>query len=199
MGDRWIIPTTLSGPVVQLEPVGPEHVDGLWQAAQDRSIWAWMPTAMEQKGEMEAHVRWQMDMAEQGIVQGWATRHVGTGEICGGTAYLNAVPASKRVEIGWTWLAEKWQRTGVNTGTKLLLMTHAFEVLGANRVEFKTDSANMQSRTAIARLGAKEEGILRHHMARPDGSRRDSVYFSVIREEWPGVRERLLALAGPRD
>ena len=117
-----------------------------------------------------------------------------TGEIAGSTSYLAIEPAHRRLEIGATWLNPRHQRTGANTEAKLLLLRHAFEQLGCRRVEFKTDSENKQSRTALARIGATEEGTFRSHMIRPDGGRRDSVYFSVIDEEWPRVRSHLEAL-----
>ena len=114
--------------------------------------------------------------------------------IVGSTTYLNADRANRRVEIGATWITPAWQRTGVNTECKLLLMRHAFEALGANRVELKTDSLNMQSRAAIARIGAREEGTLRNHMVRTDGSLRHSTYYSVTVQEWPRVQEHLRRL-----
>jgi RimJ/RimL family protein N-acetyltransferase len=124
-----------------------------------------------------------------------------TGEIAGSTSFLAIEPAHRRLEIGATWLNPRHQRTGANTEAKLLLLRHAFEALGCERVEFKTDAENKASRAALARIGAREEGTLRSHMGRLDGSRRDSVYFGVIAPEWPHVRahlEGLLARARSR-
>ncbi len=109
----------------------------------------------------------------------------------GSTRFGNAVPEHRRVEIGWTWVARPWQRTGANREAKYLMLRHAFERWKCLRVEFKTSAINQQSRTALRRLGAVEEGILRHHMVNPDRSMRDSVYFSILAAEWPGVRQRL--------
>jgi RimJ/RimL family protein N-acetyltransferase len=194
MGAHWIEPVVLEGTVARLEPLGREHVDGLWEAGQDESIWTWMPWRMKERADMEAVVMGQVEMTRDGSGQGFAVLHRATGRVCGATAYLNVAAWARRLEIGATWLGPVWQRTGVNTDAKATLLTHAFEVLGANRVEFKTDAANQRSRSALLRIGAVEEGTLRHHMVRPDGSRRDSVYFSVIAEEWPSVRDRLNGL-----
>jgi RimJ/RimL family protein N-acetyltransferase len=197
MGADWIDPVVLEGRVVRLEPLGREHVDGLWEVGHDPSIWTWMPWRMKKRADMEAVVMRQVEMAKDGSGQGFAVFHRGTGHVCGATAYLNVAAGERRLEIGATWLGPAWQRTGVNTDAKATLLTHAFEVLAANRVEFKTDAANQRSRSALLRIGAVEEGTLRHHMVRPDGGRRDSVYYSVIAEEWPLVKDRLHGLLRP--
>jgi RimJ/RimL family protein N-acetyltransferase len=124
-----------------------------------------------------------------------------TGEVIGSTRFANVVPSHRRVEIGWTWLGRQWQRTGANTEAKYLMLCHAFEVWGCLRVELKTSVLNQRSRTAILRLGATEEGVLRCHMINDDGSRRDSVYYSIIADEWPDTKrhlERLLTAHEPR-
>lgn len=198
MGERWIHPMVLDGGTVRLEPLALEHVDGLWEVGQDGSVWTWMPWRMNERADMESVVMRQVKMARDGAGQGFAVLHRDTGRVCGATAYLNVAAAERRLEIGATWLAPAWQRTRINTDAKATLLTHAFDVLRANRVEFKTDSANQRSRSALLRIGAVEEGTLRHHMVRPDGSRRDSVYFSVIAEEWPAVKDRLHGLMRPR-
>lgn len=192
-------PVVLEGRLVRLEPLAERHVARLWAVAQEPAIWRWIPFRVES----EAAVRGLVALAGQSLASGaglgFAQVAPATGEVMGSTSYLAADPANRRVEVGATWLHPRFQRSGVNTEAKLLLLRHAFESLGCRRVEFKTDSENRASRAALARIGAREEGTLRAHMVRPDGSRRDSVYFSVIEPEWPGVRahlEGLLARAG---
>jgi len=189
-----LAPVVLEGRLVRLEPLAERHVAPLWAVAQDPAIWRWIPFRVES----EAAIRALVSLAERSLASGaglgFAQVAAATGEVMGSTSYLAADPPNRRVEIGATWLHPRFQRSGVNTEAKLLLLRHAFETLGCRRVEFKTDSENRASRAALARIGASEEGILRAHMVRPDGSRRDSVYFSVIEPEWPQVREHLEAL-----
>ena len=131
--------------------------------------------------------------AEAGTERPFATIDRASGRAVGSSRYMSIVPEHKRLEIGWTWVATSFQRTGANREAKLLQLTHAFETLGANRVEFKTHSGNERSRAALAGIGATFEGIFRQHMVMPDGSLRDSAYFSVIAPEWPEVKARLVA------
>lgn len=186
-------PLTLEGRHVRLEPLAPGHVPALWRAGRFPEIWTWMPWCIGCESDVRELVERSLAAQRAGLalpfVQAWRA----TGEVFGSTSYLAIDVPNLRLEIGATWLSPAFQRTAANTEAKLLLLGHAFESLGCRRVEFKTDSMNARSRAAIARLGAVQEGVFRAHMVRPDGSRRDSVYFSILREEWPAVRERLLA------
>lgn len=187
----WIEPVVLVGEVVRLDPLEREDVPKLWRVAQHESLWRWMPMTMVSLADMERAMEWVLSWPAAQTGQGFVTRLRESGEVVGLTTYLNANEHDRRVEIGFTWVTPAWQRTAVNTECKLLLLRHAFEVLGANRVEFKTDSQNGPSRAALARIGAQEEGTLRNHMLRPDGTMRHSVYFSVLPPEWPGVEDAL--------
>ncbi len=192
-------PVILEGKLVRLEPLAPQHVQGLWAAAQDPAIWRWLPFRVGSEAEASRLVSFASAAAKNGAMLSFAQILRAGDEIMGSTSYLAVEPAQLRLEIGATWLNPRHQRTGANTEAKLLLLRHAFESLGCERVEFKTDCENKASRAALARIGAREEGTLRSHMGRLDGSRRDSVYFSVIKPEWPQVRahlEGLLARAG---
>lgn len=193
----WIQPVALEGSSVRLEPVEERHLDGLFAAATHDEIWRWMPSQVKHPDDMRSAMDFGFQLRRSGTGQAFAIRELASGIIVGSTAYLNANEANRRVEIGSTWVTPAWQRTSINTECKLLLMRNAFEILGANRVEFKTDSNNTQSRTAIARLGAVEEGTLRNHVVRADGTLRHSVYSSVTVEEWPvverGLTDRLAA------
>jgi RimJ/RimL family protein N-acetyltransferase len=187
-------PVVLEGERLRLEPLEPRHAEGLWKAARDPVIWRWFPFRIASRAEAEQMITLFRAAAEKGSMLGFAQILRATGEIAGATSYLAIEPAHLRLEIGATWLSPRHQRTGANTEAKLLLLRHAFEQLGCRRVEFKTDSENRQSRAALARIGATEEGTFRSHMVRLDGGRRDSVYFSVIDQEWPRVRGQLEAL-----
>lgn len=189
-----LAPVVLEGRVVRLEPLAERHVAGLWAAAQEPSIWRWIAV----RADSEAAIREIVDGAGRSLAAGaglgFAQIARATDEVMGSTSYLAADLAHRRIEVGATWLHPRFQRSGANTEAKLLLLRHAFEALGCRRVEFKTDAANRASRAALVRIGACEEGTLRSHMVRFDGSRRDSVYFSVLDTEWPQVREHLEAL-----
>jgi len=184
-------PVTLTGRFVRMEPVGPEHVKGLFEAARPPEIWRWFPMKLDS----EEGVAGLVARAEAGLAAGlslsFATRVLSEDLIVGSSSYLNVSPENDRLEIGFTWITPPWQRTAVNTEAKLLMLRHAFQALGCERVELKTDNLNEPSRRAIARLGATEEGALRHHMLRQDGSYRDSVYYSILAEEWPSIERRL--------
>ncbi len=192
--ERWIEPVILEGELVRLAPLRAEHASDLWEVGQDPELWRWMPWIMEKEADFEKQVAGALEWAETSFGQSYVIEVRDGSGIVGSTSYLNADGANRRVEIGATWIAPPWQRTSVNTACKLLLMRHAFEELGANRVELKTDSMNGRSRAAIARIGAREEGTLRNHMVRPDGSLRHSTYFGVTVEEWPRVQEHLRRL-----
>jgi RimJ/RimL family protein N-acetyltransferase len=181
-------PVTLTGDLVTLEPLRPEHHDALVAAASDGRLWELWYTSVPSPETMRADIDGKL--AEPTTLP-FAVRRNDTGAVVGVTTYLNAEPDVPRVEIGSTWTAASAQRTGVNAESKLLLLTHAFDVLGCLAVEFRTHWHNLQSRTAIARLGAKQDGVLRNHRRMPDGSLRDTVVFSIIDSEWPAVRSGL--------
>ena len=187
---RWVQPVTLEGRFVRLEPLGPQHAASLAELGLEPEVWRWMPAPVTTPAEMGAFVEAALVEADAGRMVPFATIDRSTGRAVGSTRFLSIEPAHRRLEIGFTWLARPWQRSAVNSEAKLLMLGHAFERLGALRVEFKTDSRNEQSRRALAGIGATEEGTLRRHMITAAG-RRDSVYFSVIVDEWPQVRRRL--------
>jgi RimJ/RimL family protein N-acetyltransferase len=188
-----IRPVTLTGSVVRLEPLSVGHAGGLSAVGLDPELWKVTMTLLRTPEEMRAYVEEAVRLGEAGLALPFAIVEKATGTLVGSTRFANIDHANRRLEIGWTWVARAWQRTAVNTEAKLLLLTHAFETLGAIRVEFKTDATNATSRAALARIGATEEGILRHHMIAPGGRLRDSVYFSVLLPEWPSVKARLEA------
>lgn len=192
-GRPWVEPVTLEGSVARLEPLSLGHLPGLTAIGLDADIWRWMPSAVQTPGEMRAYVEKALAARDGGTEVPYATIEASSGRVIGGTRYLNIEAHHRRVEIGYTWIAPAWQRTAVNTEAKLLMLTHAFNALGALRVEFKTDSLNEKSRTALLGIGATEEGTLRSHMVTDSGRRRHSVYFSVIEEEWPQIRQHLEA------
>ncbi len=184
-------PVTLVGKHVRLEPLTLDHVEALASVGLDPELWRWIPTAVTTADEMRAYVAEALDEQRRGIAVPFAIVDRASGEPIGSTRFANIVPEHRRLEIGWTWYAVTHQRTAANTEAKLLLLTHAFETLGATRVEFKTDALNSASRAAILRLGAIEEGIFRKHMHTASGRFRDSVYFSILDTEWPAIKGRL--------
>lgn len=197
-GRAWVEPATLEGSVVRLEPLSLDHLPGLTMVGLDAEIWRWMSREVQSPADMRALVDEALDAAKAGTEVPFATVERIDGRPVGSTRFLNIEPRHRRLEIGWTWLAPAWQRGPFNTEVKLLMLRHAFEKLGALRVEFKTDALNDRSRAALVALGAMEEGTLRRHMVMPHGRRRDSVYYSIIDEEWPRVRRHLEArLARP--
>lgn len=187
------VPVTLEGHGVRLEPLGPQHEDDLAAAAADGRLWELWFTSVPAPGETGRYVADALAGQEAGHMLPWAVRELGSGAIVGTTRYHDIVPAIDRVEIGWTWYAERWQKTRVNTACKLLLLSHAFETLGCAVVGLRTDNFNFASQCAIAALGAKRDGVLRHHQARRDGTVRDTVMFSILKSEWPGVKRHLAA------
>jgi RimJ/RimL family protein N-acetyltransferase len=190
-GRAWVEPVTLEGDYVRLEPMSLDHLAGLTQVGLDAEIWRWMPMFVQSPQDMRTLIEEALAEAEAGTMVPFTTIERATGKPVGSTRFLSIVPAHRRLEIGWTWLAPAWQHSPVNTEAKLLMLQHAFEKLGALRVEFKTDALNEKSREALLKIGATEEGILRHHMVMPGGRRRDSAYYSVIEEEWPRVHQHL--------
>jgi RimJ/RimL family protein N-acetyltransferase len=181
----------LQGSRVRLEPLALDHVEGLRAVVAEGRLHETWYTSVPAPDAVEAEVRRRLDEQAAGTMAPWAVRRLDTGELCGATTYMNVAPASRRLEIGSTFLAPSAQGTGVNAESKLLLLTRAFEELRCIAVEFRTHWHNHQSRTAIARLGAKQDGVLRNHALLPDGSYRDTVVFSVIESEWPAVRSGL--------
>lgn len=184
-------PVTLEGAVVRLEPLALAHLPGLCAVGLDPALSRYTPRRTTTPEEMHAHVEKALAAQAQGVALPFAVIHRPTGDVIGSTRFMEYVPEHRRVEIGWTWYAVPYQRTAVNTESKYLLLTHAFEVLNLLRVELKTDALNAASRAAILRIGGKEEGTLRRHMVMPDGRSRDTVYYSILAEEWPDVRARL--------
>ena len=195
-----VAPITLEGDIVRLEPLALRHVDDLARVAFDEDLWRWVPTQVTNRAELEAYVAEALDEQARGVSLPFAVIEKQGGAAIGSTRYGAISSADRRVEIGWTWYARAWHRSGVNTESKLLLLRHAFETLGAIRVELKTDALNERSRNAILRLGAQQEGIFRNHRIIPvTGRIRDTVYFSIIDREWPQVKARLRAfLEQPR-
>jgi RimJ/RimL family protein N-acetyltransferase len=189
-------PVVLEGSLVRLEPLSLDHLPALAAIGLDEELWRFNPESVGTPERMRAYVERALEEQEEGRSLPFAILLRDDGHVVGSTRYGNVDLANLRVEIGWTWLGRPWQRTGVNTQAKLLLMWHAFEDLGVNRVEFKTDSLNVRSRAALLRIGAVEEGTLRNHMVTESGRIRHTVYFGVTKEEWPGVKERLAALSG---
>ncbi len=184
-------PITLEGHGVRLEPLAREHHDGLAAAAADGELWKLWFTSVPAPEETHAYISAALAGQEAGHMLPWAVRDLATGTIVGSTRYHDIVPPIDRVEIGYTWYARRCQKTHVNTTCKLLLMTHAFEALGSRVVGFRTDNFNFASQSAIAALGAKKDGVLRHHQARRDGTVRDTVLFSILASEWPDVKRHL--------
>ena len=184
-------PVTLSGNLVTLEPLHSGHHDELVAAASDGRLWEHWYTSVPTPDTMRADITEKLTQQTEGTRLPFTARRNDTGAAVGMTTYLNVEADVPRLEIGSTWTARSAQRTGVNAESKLLLLTHAFDVLGCIAVEFRTHWHNIQSRTAIERLGAKQDGILRNHRAMPDGTLRDTVVFSVLDSEWPAVRSGL--------
>lgn len=184
-------PTTLEGALVRLVPLTVDHIDALCEVGLDPEIWRWMPRRISDRVGMSAFVEECIDGWHAGTALPFATTLRETGQVVGATRFMSMALGHRRLEIGGTWIGRAWQRTRVNTEAKYLMLRHAFEALGCQRVEFKTHVGNTQSRAAIQRLGAVAEGVFRKHMLQEDGSSRDSVYFSIVDEEWPRVKKAL--------
>ena len=184
-------PVTLAGRVVRLQPLGVEHLEPLAEVGLDPVLWRWIGFPVRTKDDLRRYIEDALRDREAGRAMPFVIIEQSSGRPIGSTRFGNIDLFNRRVEIGWTWVATPWQRTGANTETKLLLVGHAFDRLACNRVEFKTDSLNTQSRQALLGIGAVEEGTLRNHMVTESGRLRHTVYFSVTAEEWPLVRTRL--------
>jgi RimJ/RimL family protein N-acetyltransferase len=180
----------LTGRHVRLEPLAREHAAALRAAAADGELWKLWFTSVPGPETTESYIDTALQLQSEGRALPFVVRDA-QGVVVGSTRFGNVEAAHRRVEIGWTWYAQRVQRTALNTEAKRLLLTHAFEAMGANVVQFCTHWFNFRSRTAIARLGAKQDGVLRNHMVMPDGGVRDTVVFSIIASEWPAVRQNL--------
>jgi RimJ/RimL family protein N-acetyltransferase len=183
--------TTLEGRGIRLEPLTVDHHDGLEAAAANGRLWDLWFTSVPEPGGMQAYVAAALKGQQDGHMLPWAVRDLASGAIVGTTRYHDIVAAIDRVEIGYTWYAQRCQRTNVNTTCKLLLLAHAFDTLHCEVVGLRTDNFNFRSQRAIEGLGAKKDGVLRHHAARKDGTVRDSVMYSILRTEWSDVRRHL--------
>ena len=182
-----IRPVTLEGAYVSLEPLTLEHHSALCRVGLDEDLWRWTTAQITTPEEMRAYVETALEDERRGLSLPFVIVLKSSGQPVGSTRFGNIDRLNRRLEIGWTWVAQAWQRTPANTEAKYLMLRHAFETLGAIRVEFKTDSLNERSRRALLRIGAVEEGTLRNHMITSTGRFRHSVYFSVIDSEWPAV------------
>jgi N-acetyltransferase len=187
-----LVPTTLKGYGVRLEPLVPDHHDGLRAAALDGRLWELRFTSVPEPDRVGAYVAAALAGKAEGHMLPWAVREISSGEIVGSTRYHDVLAEVDRVEIGYTWYAGRWQRTHVNTACKLLLFEHGFEGLGCQVVGLRTDNINFASQRAIEALGAKKDGVIRHHYPRRDGTVRDTVIYSVLASEWPAIKGRLL-------
>ncbi|WP_431477119.1 GNAT family N-acetyltransferase [Massilia eburnea] len=190
-------PVTLEANGLRLEPLGPQHADALREAAQDGELWKLRITSVPEPQHVEAYIATALEMRPSRLA--FAVLDAASGQVLGTTSYHDIVPSIDRAEIGYTWYRRSVQRTHVNTTCKLLLLTHAFETLGCAVVGFRTDNFNHASQAAIERLGAKKDGVIRHHAVRRDGTVRDTVMYSIVRGEWPEVKAQLRYLLARRE
>lgn len=196
---RWVQPVALEGRLVRLEPLSLDHLDDLARVAFVGDLWRWTVVRLTDVDGLRAWLEAALATAATGAEMPFATVERASGRAVGSTRFMSIAPEHKRLEIGWTWVGLAWQRTGANREAKLLQMTHAFETLGANRVEFKTDSLNEKANPGLLGIGATFEGTFRNHMVMPGGRLRHSNYYSVTSDEWPEVKARLEEkLARPR-
>jgi RimJ/RimL family protein N-acetyltransferase len=184
-------PATLEGHGVRLEPLAREHAAGLAEAAKDGRLWELFFTSVPEAEQVQAYISGALAGQEKGDMLPWAVRDLKSGAIVGSTRYHDIVPAADRVEIGYTWYAKRVQRSHVNTACKLLLFAFAFEKVKCAVVGLRTDNFNLRSQRAIEALGAKKDGVIRHHWPRRDGTIRDTVMYSVLAHEWPDVKKYL--------
>jgi RimJ/RimL family protein N-acetyltransferase len=188
---RPVVATVLEGWGVRLEPLSDTHTPELATAAADGKLWELFFTSVPAPEETAAYVRVALEGQAAGHMLPWVVRDTTTGDIVGSTRYHDILPKSERVEIGYTWYAAGCQRTHVNSACKLLLLGHAFDVLGCAVVGLRTDNFNFRSQRAIEALGAKKDGVIRHHWPRRDGTIRDTVMYSILASEWPDVKRHL--------
>jgi len=196
-GPGWVAPVTLEGRIVRLEPLSLDHLDDLAAVAFEGDLWRWTIARPTGPADIRAWIEAALANRAAGAEMAFATIDQATGRAIGSTRFMSIVPDHRRLEIGWTWVALAHQRTGANREAKYLQLRHAFETLGANRVEFKTDSENAKANPALLGIGATFEGTFRNHMIMPGDRLRHSNYYSVTAEDWPAVKQRLEAvLAG---
>lgn len=186
-------PVTLEGDVTRLEPLAPAHFAPLCEIGLDPEIWRWMINDVRSPEDLRRYLERALQEQREGKSLPFATVERASGKVVGSTRFGNIDPPNRRVEIGWTWIARPWQRMAINTEAKYLMLRYAFEIWGCVRVELKTNAMNYRSRAAILRIGAKEEGTLRKHQISERGVSRDTVYFSILDDEWPQVKARLEA------
>jgi N-acetyltransferase len=184
-------PVTLEGHGVRLEPLAREHRDALAQAAADGELWRLWFTSVPEPQQTDAYIAQALAGRDAGHMLPFAVRELSSAAIVGSTRYHDIIKDASRVEIGWTWYAQRWQKSHVNTACKLLLLAHAFDALECKVVGLRTDNFNFRSQRAIEALGAKKDGVLRHHAVRRDGTVRDSVMYSIVLSEWPDVKRHL--------
>lgn len=188
---HWIEPVTLEGEQVVLEPLAPAHAEDLADATVDGELWKLWYTFVPAPDKVAGYIDAALQGREQSCDMPFAVRHLESGRVIGSTRFFRADPDNRRLELGHTWYARSFQRSAVNSECKLLLLGHAFENLQAIAVELRTHWHNHVSRNAIARLGAKQDGVLRHHTVSADGVYRDTVVFSILSQEWAAVRQNL--------
>lgn len=193
-----LTPVTLDGTHVRLEPLTRAHFDALCAVGLDPALHEFSLSRMATRDDLRRYVDRALADRDQGTALPFVHVERASGRVVGSTRFGNYAAEHRRVEIGWTWIAAPWQRTAINTEAKRLLLAHAFDALGVHRVEFKADARNHRSRAALLRLGAVEEGTLRRHMVTDDGHVRDTVYFSIVADEWPAVRAGLDARLNAR-
>ena len=186
-----LTPVTLEGRGVRLEPLTAAHAPAVAKAVEDGRLWELWFTSVPEPEQVSTYLTDAFDGQRAGHMLPWAVRELATGALVGSTRYHDIVPNVDRVEIGYTWYSGSWQRSHVNTACKLLLLGHAFDTLGCKVVGLRTDNFNRASQKAIEALGAKKDGVLRHHTARRDGTVRDSVMYSILASEWPDVKRHL--------
>lgn len=196
---QTVAPVTLQDRRIRLEPLGLQHVDGLKRAAADGELWNIRVTSVPDPDDTRGYVERALQGHAEGHRLAFAVIDLAGGEVIGSSSYHDIVPAVERLEIGYTWYAKSRQRTHVNASAKLLLMAHAFETLGARLVGWRTDNFNFASQRAIERLGARKDGVLRHHGLRRDGTVRDTVMYSMTAGEWPEAKAQLLWRIAPSD
>ncbi len=190
--NNWLTEIELIGEKVKLIPLRENHANDMVMAASDGELWNLKVTSVPSKNTVNAYIEFALKEQTLGNSLPFVILDRQTQTIIGSTRYCNATPEHRRLEIGYTWYSKSYQRTGVNTECKLLLLQHAFEVLNCIAVEFRTHIHNEASKNAIQRLGAKQDGILRNHRISADGSLRDSVIYSITQEEWPDVKKELV-------
>jgi len=189
----WVRPLTLEGSIVRLEPLSEAHLDALAEVAFEGDLWRWTMLDPRNRDDLEAWLDAALANAAKGSERPFATVDQATGRAIGSTRFMSIVPEHRRLEIGWTWVGLDWQRRGANQEAKLLQLTHAFEALGANRVEFKTDSNNARANPALLSIGATFEGTFRNHMILPGDRIRHSNYYAIAVEDWPAAKAQLQA------